>query len=110
MSREIEERARCGDATVVLIEVAAGRDTDNIETSSWVVERTGVVGLFVCGSARFADRCSAWSGDRHRLPGVLGATGLDEEGTGGRGFIRGGVGGLTMNPFSSSSSPLPSES
>jgi hypothetical protein len=58
LSREIDDRARCGDATVVLIAAVTGRDTENIETSSWMVERTGVVGWFVCCSARFADRCS----------------------------------------------------
>jgi hypothetical protein len=58
LSREIDDRARCGDATVVLIGAMIGRDTENMDTSSWAIERIGVVGLFVGCSARFADRCS----------------------------------------------------
>jgi hypothetical protein len=47
---------------------------------------------------RLTDRMSSSVGDRHRLPGVRGAVVDAVVGTpGGRGFIRGGVGGLTIN-------------
>jgi len=113
LSREIDESARWGDAIVVLIGSDVCRDTENIAISSRVVARTGVVGLFATNeSIRFAERCSTWSGDRHRFPGVVGAmnaffraTGPADEGSiGGRGFIRGGVGGLTIKSPAGSSS------